>query len=151
MRDQRPTPICEPFQYKDHTPVPRDDERHQERDVSPQSRNYIRHQETGLSSEPNDDGGQQIRDLSLEPKTDKILEVREQRPPSRKDESYLRGNNERNLRSTSLREPDYETKNQLGKEQNQKPFPKQEKPELEDLDIQGSAPTRKIGPFICQV
>lgn len=51
----------------------------------------------------------------------------------------------------SLRELDSETKMQLGKEQDQRSFPRQEKAELEDLDPQGSARTRKIGPISCEV
>lgn len=40
---------------------------------------------------------------------------------------------------------------QLEEEQDQRPFPREEKAELEDIDSQGSAPTRKIGPITCKV
>ena len=49
------------------------------------------------------------------------------------------------------RENDYKTQEKLGKEQDQKHFPRQEKAELNDLDPHGSASTRKIGPITCEV
>lgn len=153
VTEQTPAPRqYEGFQRRDLIPTARDDGRFQERGLNTQPRNDERHQETYLSPEPSNDGRHQVRDRRPEPGNDGRQEVREQRPPSRKGESLLRGNNERNSgRGISLREPNYETKEQLGKEQDQKHFLRQEKAELRDLAPQGSTSTRKTGPITCEV
>lgn len=132
-------------QARGQRPAPRQYERLQHRNHSFSSRNDGRRQERGLNLESNNDGGHEIRDMRPEPR-------RGGRYPSRKDESHLRGNNESNYgRGISLRETDYATKEKLGKEQDQKHFPMKEKSELKDLEPQGSASARKIGPITCEV
>lgn len=123
--------------------------RGQQRDNIPTSMDDGRHRERSLSPEPSNDGRREVRP---EPRNGGREEVREQRPPSRRDESHLRGNNESSSgRRLSVRESNYETEEKLGKVQDQKHFPKQEKADVEDLDLQESAFTRKIGPITCEV